>query len=69
VSAVFVGSTMDVEVEAEPTSDEVVDRVNEILGYDVLADPAEGYREMADEALALAESNLGTAVEALDLDD
>jgi hypothetical protein len=60
---------MDVEVEAEPTSDEVVDRVNEILGYDVLADPAEGYREMADEALALAESNLGTAVEALDLDD
>jgi len=49
-----------------PISD-VIERVNEILGYDIFAAAtlAEGYVEFADESIALAESNLSAAAEVL----
>jgi hypothetical protein len=54
------------EGEAE-SARTVIDRVNEILGYDVLevAKMAHGYLEQGPEALILAESNLAAAYEAL----
>ena len=49
-----------------PVSD-VIERVNEILGYDIFeaALMAEGYRVMADEMLEIAESTLAAGYEAL----
>lgn len=45
----------------------VFERLREILGYDVRDQQllAEGYRELADESLMLAESTLAVGIEAL----
>lgn len=50
----------------EPMTD-VIERVNEILGYDIFATTtlAAGYVEFADESLAVAESNLAASAEVL----
>jgi hypothetical protein len=49
------------------SAEDVIDRVNAILGYDLFASQAliEGYREYADEAISLAESNAAAAFEAI----
>ena len=44
---------------------EVIERVNEILGYDILQDDlmAEGYAELGTEMLSISESTLGAQTE------
>jgi hypothetical protein len=51
------------EVAAPPRT--VIETVTAILGYDVLASEAEGYREMADESIRIAEGNLAASAETL----
>ena len=53
--------------ESPVTHSRVYDRLREILGYDIREQllMVEGYHEFAEESLALAESTLEVAVEAL----
>jgi len=58
-------STEESEVGLDQSMASLWERVTEILGYDLFASEAEGYAEMAEESLRLAESNLAASVETL----
>jgi len=61
------GSTQDEREALEQPISAVRERVTEILGYDIFAREslADGYREYADESLALAEGSTAAALEVL----
>lgn len=64
-SVLAAESTANVERPSDESAEQILARVTEILGYDVLASEAEGYVEFAAESIALAESNLAAGVETL----
>lgn len=66
---IFEGTSELQGPPAEQTASEVMENVAEILGYDVLADPAEGYVEMAEESLLLSETSMDATFESLTLED
>lgn len=61
------GSTEEIDEVADRPMSEVVERVTEILGYDIFARDmlATGYAEYADEARAIAEASTAAAAEVL----
>jgi hypothetical protein len=58
-------SSQDTEIGPEQTLSSVMEQTTEILGYDIFALESDGYVEMGEESLALAESNLAASVETL----
>jgi hypothetical protein len=64
-SDVLTGST--VEEDRELLERDVFEILEEILGYDIFEMQlmAEGYREAAEESLAIAESNLDATIQTL----
>ena len=68
----ITASTSESTLDSPPSNGEgVLEVVNRLLGYDIdeVRLMAQGYRESAQEALAIAESNLAASAETLPTED